>query len=346
MNFELPGEDTIVEGLRTLDCTIFCYNDVQKFLTENIQNKKVSDRFISWLVVLRILHQRRQSWGTHLYQMVDNYYDRCKQHFSKKPQDPLGTIPLNFESLIRPDIEGGIAWFEQITKELGVSKKFINAPILRLSRIYALLVHEAQEVSYTQNLYHFGCVCFGMAATFAEKAHLPVDFAEAVAFYLTRALISIIPLLRIMNNNQKLISHFEEVDQVIRSVAPEQYKAIKANGCTSMNFGVRYEVLLFARENHHAVDLLNIWDQILGRLPQLEFIKCLTAAHIKQIKIPPDAKNVDEIIKSWKNWNTTKIIKNAIEIMDHKRSCGESFCLFFCPKLPSFAGYEVKPQYF
>lgn len=345
MNFDLPPEEKIVEGLRMLDCTIFCYNDVAKFLSENIQEKKVADRFISWLVALRVLHQRRQSWGTTLYNICDNYFDRCKQVFSKKPQDPLAAVPMNIESVIRKDVENAVPWLEQLFKDVQMSKKFLNGPNLRLSRIFALLVHESKEISYTQNFYHLGCVCLVMTSVFSDLAKLSADFAEAVSFYLVRSIISFIPLVRIKDSNEKLLSHYEELDQVIANVAPEQYKVMAANKVSSITFSIRYEILLFATENHNIIDILNIWDQIFSRLARLEFIECLAAAHVMQVRIPSDASNVSDLISNWKNWDVIQLIKDAVIILEHNRSFGQSCCLYFCPRFKSFAGYEVKSQF-
>lgn len=344
MNFSIPEEARIVEGLRTLDCTIFCFNDVQKFLSDNSPSKKVSDRFISWLVVLRILSQRRQLWGTSLYLMVENYFDRCKTHFSKKPHDPLSTIPMNLESAIRPDIELAVPWLEQLLKEASIKKKYLNAPFLRLSRLYSMLVMETHDVSYTQNMYRFGVVTLAMTAVFSEKAKLPPDFAEAVAFYLVRQIISFVPLIRIKDHNAKLTSHFEQLDQIISNVAPMQSRAIKKANSSSIHFGIRYEILLFAVDNHNIIDILNIWDQIFCRLTQLEYVQCLTAAHVMQVRIPPETQDISGLISNWRSWDTVKLIKDANEILEHKRSFGESICLFFCPKISFLSGYEVKSE--
>ncbi|KAK8833714.1 hypothetical protein M9Y10_012640 [Tritrichomonas musculus] len=345
MNFDLPPEEKIVEGLRLLDCTIFCYNDVAKFLTDNVPEKKVADRFISWLVSLRILHQRRQSWGTTLYQISENYFERCRQCFSKKPQEPLSIVPMAVESVIRKDVENAIPWLEQLFKDCQMSKKILNAPTLRLSRIFALMVHESKEISYTQNFYHIGCVCLVMTSVFSELAKLSADFAEAISFYLVRSIISIIPLVRIKDSNQKLLSHFEELDQVISNVAPEQYKVMNSTNTGSISFGIRYEILLFATENHNIIDILDMWDQIFGRLARLEFIECLTAAHVMQVRIPPDTKNVGDFISNWKNWNVVQLIKDAAVILEHNRSFCQSCCMYFCPRFKSFSGYEVKSQF-
>lgn len=345
MSFDTPPEEIIIEGLRTLDCTIFNYTDVQTFLQDNIPDKKVADRFISWLVGLRIIHHRRQTWGTDLYNIAQDYFGKCKTYFAKAPKDPLSALSVNFENILRPDIENNIPWFEKFMSGLRISRGFLDYACLRLSRIFSVLLLDNKDFSYTQNLYVIGCVCLAMTSTFSDNARLNSDFAEAIAYYLTRQIISLIPILRLLDKHDKLAEHFIEVDSIISNVAPEQAQSILANKSSSIQFGIRYEILLFAKENHTAVEIFNIWDQIFGHLTQLEFIKCLTAAHIKQIKIPPGPQNINEIINNWKNWDTVKIIKDALEIMEHKRSCRETFCQYFCPKLTQFTGYQVTSQF-
>lgn len=343
MNFELPSESKIVEGLCRLDCTIFNIEDVVNFLCENIDQKKNSDRFISWLVIFRILNQKRQTWGPDLYLMAKNYFNKCNECFSKKPNYPLIVIPKNLRAIIKSDIESGMQWFELILKGIHL-KSYIDSPTLRLSRIYAMLSLEDDQFTYFPNFFHIGCICLAMTSIFSRDSRLSIDFAESIAFYLTKSVFSIIPLLHPSENNQQLLDHFHQVDELINIKSPEQSKLIKQNKSSSVYFGVRYEQLLFSCENHTINDLFNIWDQIFSHLNRIEFISCLTVSHIIQIKIPPGPQNVNEIISNWKNWDTLKIIKDALEILEHKRSFREKCCFFFCPKL-DLSGYDVTNLY-
>lgn len=339
MNFEIPSEANIVKGLCSLDCTIFNIEDVAMFLSENIPEKKSADRFISWLVILRILTQKRQSWGTELYLMTDNYFKRCKNNFSKKQNDPLLTLSKNIQYMIKPDIENGMQWFDLVLKEIRLTN-YVQSPLFRLYRIYAMIACENDRFLYQPNLFYIGCICLAMTSIFSRNAKLPMDFAEAISFYLTNSILLNIPLLHVPENCEQYVDHFNEINELIGIKAPEQRKALKQNRASSVYFAVRYEQLLFACENHQIKDLLNIWDQIFIHLNRNEFISCLTISHIIQVQLPPGPQNVISIISNWKNWDTTKIIKDALEMLEHKRSIKDKCFLFLCPSF-NLSGYDV-----
>lgn len=278
--------------------------------------------------------------------MTSNYYYRASRYFSKSPKEPLATVSMNFENMITPDIEETDEWFMGLLKDIGMMKHEMTNFRLRVTRIFAMLINESQSFAYTKGIIRIGCVCITMAAGFAKAAKLPFDFAEAIAYYLTKNIISLIPARRLLDNKEKLISHFENEDQMIRGTSPETYKRMQAGGCSACNFSLRYEVFLFAQE-HHAVAIMNIWDQIFGRLEQLtEIIQCLTVAHIMQVEIPEGCKTATDVVLNTRKWDLEKLISDARQILTHQRSCKQSMCLFFCPKLKSFHGYEVKSEWF
>lgn len=336
---DLPLESQIVNGLCQLDCTIFNIEDVLNFLSQNISNKKNADRFISWLISLDILTQNRQSWGTELYLMSKNYVDTCNEYFSQKKNDPLAFLSKCSQLMIKSDIECGMQWFYQILRDTHL-KKFINSPLLRLSRIYSMISLYNEKYIYNSNAYHLGCICLIMASIFSSYARLSIDFAESIAFYLTRSILSFIPLQQTQENKSLIYYHFDQVDQLIQIKAPDQSKAIRNNKSSSVYFGIRYEQLLFSRENHRIDDILNIWDQIIIHFNRIEFISCLTVAHICQIQIPQGPQNVNEIISNWKNWDTIKIIEDALEMLEHKRSLREK-CCFYLGLKSNLSGWNV-----
>ena len=346
MEFKLADEPTIIDGLCNLNCEIYRPEDVRSFLITNTLNKKVADRFVSWLIQLRILTIRRSQWGTDLYKMNENYFERCTHYFSRKPQDPLATISMQFESAIRPDLEELSPWLKSFLVDAGLTRTEAARFDLRVARMYALLASEAQGFSYTKGLLRMGCVCIAMTAGFAKCAKLPFDFAEATAYYLTKNVISIIPMRRMIDDRKRLMEHFDNIDQMIRCLAPETYERLRLSGSGSFYFGLRYEMFFYAQE-HSAVAVMNIWDQIFGRLEQLtEFIQCLTVAHAMQVRIPDGCKDATAAVLATEKWDLTKLIDDARMILTHQRSCGESFCLYFCPKLSRFHGYEIKTEWF
>ncbi|KAH0786706.1 hypothetical protein GPJ56_009338 [Histomonas meleagridis] len=345
MEFKIPDEMQIVDGICQLNCEIFDYNDVRSFLITNTLDKKVVDRFISWLVALRIIPQSRRHWGPHLYKMVTQYYERVNHYFKKNPEDPLLTIPLNAENAIRPDIESSLPWFNKICKEVGLSDGKISNAKLRISRIYSLVVHETTNFSYAQGLQVYGMVFLMISSSFSVHAKLSIDFAEAVSFYLTRAIVQLVPALRMLDNKQKFVNHVSSIDQIILNTSPENFTYLQQHGSGSFAFCLQYEISLFALQ-HSALAVMSIWDQIFGRMSQIsEIIQCFTAAHVMQVKFKEGINDIGDYMVKYSQWDYMKLVDDAVRMLQHRRSCKEEFCLYFCPKLQKYHGYEARNDF-
>jgi hypothetical protein len=337
---DLVEEAAIVHGLYSLNCEMFNGEDVRTFLITNVPEKKVVDRFIAWGAQLRILPISRQKWGTALHLMSKNYIDQCGKNFAKHPDDPLLCIPTEFDVIIRHDLQDTNTWFHQICRECGIPDADLTSAFdRRLARIYAALTLDQQDSRYTAGLVRIGCVCLAMTTVFSRCARLPFDFGESIAFYFTRSVLSLIPARRLPLDAKKPVAHFENIDQAIRTVRPVVFDVMVANKTGSIAFGMTFEMFLFATE-HLGVAILNIWDQIFARLESLpEFVQALTIAHVMQMQI--EEKDGRRKIKEKQRWDVERLIADACRILTHERSCRESFCLYFCPFLKMFHGYEV-----
>jgi hypothetical protein len=341
MDFVLPDEADIVDGIYRLSCEIFSYEDVRSFLITNIPEKRVVDRFISWCVQLRIIPGQRQKWGTFLYTKAKDYFDLCRRELAKRPHDPLFLIPTEFDAIIRADIAETKRWFHQISRDCGLSDADItDAFDLRLQRIYAIQTLASPDSKYTAGLVRIGSVCLAMATAFSKHAGLPIDFAEAISYHMTCSVSSLVPARRLLDNQARFVAHFEASNQAMRLLRPDLWRQMPTG---TLGFGMRWEMFLFA-DAHAGVETLNIWDQIFGRLESLpEFVQALTFAHIRQLQLEAVDGAVE--IKQTQRWDTVALIEEATRVLTHERSCKEEFCASVCPWLKQFHGYQVRREW-
>jgi hypothetical protein len=338
MNFDLPEESAIVDGLYRLNCEIFSYEDVRLFLLTNIPEKRVADRFISWCIQLRLIPSVRQKWGTALYLKAQDYFNLCRRELTKRPLDPLYLIPTEFDTIIRTDIAETKHWFHDIVRDCGLDGREIDDDFdLRLQRIYAIQTLASPDSKYTVGLVRVGSVCLAMAAAFCRHAGLHPDFGEAISYHMTNVISSVIPARRLLDSHQRFVAHFAASDQAMRLLRPELFAKLPSG---TLSFGMKWEMTLFGA-SHSGVIILNMWDQIFGRFESLpEFVQGLTIAHIIQLEIEEVDGVVD--IKEGQKWDALKIIEDATRILTHERSCGQAFCAFACPLLKKYHGFQVK----
>lgn len=344
MNFEIPNEMLIIDGICQLNCEIFNYEDVHSFLIDNVVNKSVVDRFVSWLISLRIIPHTRRNWGQNLYNMSTQYFDRVNFYFQKNPEQPLIACNFDAEESIKEDLKAHSAWFCDLCKQVGIEGKAISNHSLRLSRIYAILLNETRDFEYIKGSIAYGMVFLMLCAVFAKLSNLSMDFAESITYYMTRAFVMLVPTQRVLRNQKKTINHCELIDQMIMSEAKELWDEMKKRNVSSCDFSLKMEVGMFAFQ-HSAIGIMNIWDQILARITLIsEITQCLVISHLRQIKLADNIENLPEYILNYDNWNYIQIIDEAVMKLKHFRSCKETFCLYFCPKLKQFHGYELKNE--
>lgn len=338
--FEIPSEMEIVDCFCNVNCEIFTYEDVHNFLINNAPNKAITDRFISWCVSFKLIPFMRQRWGTTFYKAVTQYSDKIHSYFGEKMDDPLSTISMNLENAIKPEMEKAKEWFKKGEDELCLRKNFVVNPKTRISRIYALLVNETRNFEYTDGTYVFGAMFLLVSSIYAELVGLKADFAGAIAYYLTRALLSLLPAKRLMNSHQKLTNHFENVIQMLKCYGKEHYNFFIQHNVNLFKLGMNFELFLYTKQ-HYLIELMNLWDQIFARIEFFSpFVQCLTIAHLTQIKIREDINDINEYIDNYKDFNTAKIINDSISMLNHKRSIIETTCFYLCPKLNKYHGYE------
>ena len=208
------------------------------------------------------------------------------------------------------------------------------------------MLNETRELEYLKGSIKYGMVFLMLCAVFVKLSKLSMDFAEAVTYYMTRAFLMLVPSQRILKNQKRLINHCELIDQMIITEAKDLWLEMKKRNISSFDFTLKMEVGMFANQ-HSAIGIMDIWDQVLARLPQIsEMSQCLLISHLKQIKISDNIKDLPKYIVNYDKWNFIQIIDDAVKKINHFRSCKETFCLYFCPKLKQFHGYELTNELF
>jgi len=341
MNFLVPDEPEIVNAIYSLGCDIFCFMDARKFLMDYSERKSICNRLISYLVCLRVVPNQRQKWGLYLHKNASNYSGHIKHYFSKNPTDPFLILPERSASLMNNDFKRTISWFKTIATEFGVDLSSIGDPLLRISRIYSVLTMEWNDFRYSQGYDRYGCLFLAYTLAYCQQSGLGADFAESMTYYLTRSILSIVPMATMLDNHQAVAKHFNELENVLMNYNYGVYKAIKQNGSQLLFFGVRWELLLYADE-HDGFDILSLWDYLIGQIENYEdAIKALTIAHITQVPLKDTTKNINETILHFKSWDIKRIIDDATNILKHKKGLIQELFTMCCPIFPSIHGYQI-----
>lgn len=341
MNFQLPSEVILTDAFRLGEGMIFSYDDARKFLLTDNHGKNMVDRLISYLICLKIISPLRPKWSESLLIAVDMYYSSLKYYFKDDYKNALRIVSTKSESIMSVDFPRTLGWFNEMAPTIGaeISKEIDVLEII--SRIFAILEREHPELQYTQGFDRYAYSFFAMALSFCQKGSLPIEFGEAITYHLVCNTISLLPMTKLLDDQQKLMEHFDRLDKVLMNYDYQKYKLLTDFNASILFFGVRFEMLLFADE-HSFEETLRIWDQIFGRLESYEYmINAFTLAHVHQAKIEDDCPNVLESILHNQKWDVDKLILDANALLHHQKSIKETLCEACCPKLTRFHGYSI-----
>ena len=345
MNYVTPTEYDIIEACRLGGCDIFNYDDARKFLLTDNEGKSITNRFISYLICLKIIPPMRQKWALGITKAISLYYDHAEKLFPSRESDPLEIVPVNQEQVMRNDFPRTYHWFEKSAKEVKLDLSKFKDVETRVARIFAVLSRNHKEFPYTQGYDRYAFAFLGLAASWCNNSDLPYDVAEALAYHLTANVISLLPMARLLDKQDQLAAHFDKLDKIFMNYDRPQFQRVRNGGGSLILFGVKWELVLYA-DDHSLDETFRLWDQVFGRLEAYEdVITALTIAHVCQVQIPPDAANVIEAVTHFNKWNVEELIKTADALLMHHRNCGQVCCEFFCPKLPSFHGYVISPEF-
>ena len=341
MSFSVPSSSELLSALSSQKITVSNMESARIFLQDKSRDKNPGNRIISWLIVFRIIKGDSDGLCDELASLGSAYKESISEHFSSNPDDPLSLVNQDFSNWLRKDLSRIVSWFNIIKKDVGITDDDVPDVLNRLHRIYAKIVLEVSNVSYMQGLDRYGTVCLLAAVTFTKAAGLPLDFAEALGFYLTKSALTSVPFLKTFQDQSAIKEHFDKVDEIISYVAPNKYRIMIHDGSSTRFFGSRWEMLLFADE-HSGDEILYLWDQIFGRLEKIAiFVQCLTIAHMLQIDIEHDCLSVNATVLHWRDWNMRKLITESLNLMNHRKTSSQKYCTRSCPCCHSLHGYEV-----
>jgi hypothetical protein len=189
-------------------------------------------------------------------------------------------------------------------------------------------------------------VCFGVAAAFCRDADFTLDFAEAAALNLARRIWMKNPARGFLGDDALWAAHVHALEKLVWAAARRPREFMRVN---DIDFGRAlrcFESVLFARLYGTFDEIVELWDQILARLPiPGRFFSCLTVAHFRLWLDPPETiltpNGVEANFLGPGNHAVGQVIEEAMRLMDHKRSQREASCKEACPCVPRWHGYEI-----
>lgn len=306
----------VFSAVYKLSGSIFNFDDVYSFLSLMDLKKHNSTRFICWMIVFEIVSPNPEKWPRRLLELYQKYLFNIQQHLFGHELSPLSQVDHKSSVIIDADVTRSYATFMKMAQDLKLTDYYTKDVELRGFRIFSLLTLKKKGFSYTQGYDRYLYVCFCITLVFCAQGGLAPQFAEAMTYYLCKKFIKMVSINTYLDNAKVTTDYFEELDQDIAKLTPEVYKLLESSGHSSIQFALRWELLLFADE-YKIESLLLLWDQILIRKDSFkDFLRALCLAHV--IQVPPAQRGeiMVEKIQNYREWNSYQILEDALQIMN------------------------------
>ncbi|KAH0786457.1 hypothetical protein GPJ56_009668 [Histomonas meleagridis] len=305
---------------------IYNMGDVIRFLCQKNLYKHVGARFLCWMIMINKLPPNRSFWVSKLYEMYQNYIEIREKNLNDLSISPLYLIPADARRVISGDLRRTYVWFCKLAEQVGIQEYYLNGAQIRAERILTFIYLENPNYSYTQGNDRFVWVSFLVCLFFASHGGLNCSFAEALSFYLAEFFIMHNKVAKNLQNLPYLQHRFSKMDSLLSIEEPEVFQYLNQSQHFALQYGMKWELTFFSDE-HNAHELMLIWDNILARFDHYgKFLQCLAVAHIKQVPIPSHPDEMAMTIQQYKNWNVSKIISDAIEMMDYEEDNSQQYC--------------------
>lgn len=288
------------------------FEEVQKVLLQQDFNKHNGIRFLCWMIRTNLIKSLRSSWIESFSSLYKDYSAKAEIYFSNPNLNPLDSIPARVAHVVRSDITRTKSWFMKCASQIGLQPNNIEDSDKRAERIISLIQNDSKKFNYTQGHDRFVWISLLLGLFFSSNGGLNNNFAEAMGYHLSKALISMIKISKYIENYERIEKHFAKVDKLLALKKPNIAHILRCCGNSSIHFAMKWELTWFAEE-YQANELMFLWDQIIARLEDLdEFMRCLVVAHVSQVPIPHNKDEMAICIQKNKKWDVIRAINDAI----------------------------------
>ena len=301
-------EENIADKIDSLKSQVKELKQANDFLNKIDLKKDNISRLYAYLFKLSIINDGRKSIGVQIVQLRDDYF-KLMNKFIDGSETPLSKIKKRSRNTINADITRSLFWFEDSCKILGVKNElFKNAGDIA-KRILSMIELTDEKLSYTQGFDRYVFLMYALSLYFAMRADVDIQYAEALSFYLAKALIKLSDPNKILDDPLACDS-FKKIDSLMEKHCPKTFAVLQHADQSSFHFAIRWRLILFCDE-HDASATLLLWDNFLVHMDKIdEYFTYLACAHVIQVPITEPYMQV-ETIQRFRKWNNTKIIEDA-----------------------------------
>jgi hypothetical protein len=208
------------------------------------------------------------------------------------------------------DIPRCTAWFAKLAEDFGVPANLTSeAEAIIMRVVHKILTHH--NFAYYQGFDRFVFISYLIGLKFVAILELSRFEAEAIAFALSVRFYEVADFPQYLR--PETFQRFVSLDEEVAFVRPDIARDLSRGGHSAVHYAHRWKLLWFADE--HTIDgICLIWDNILGRLPDLQtYLEKLCVAHVMQIQLRSDNFAL-EVIQAYTNWDVPKILGDAERI--------------------------------
>jgi hypothetical protein len=285
---------------------------VRSFLKSPTVHKDNAARFLAYLISFGLVPPDPGAIVTAISGICEDYVLRMNNTLGDSIDEPLTRLTPVQTSTISTDLRRGIFWFHARATEIGIPEEQRADPILRVSRVLALLALSSSDNDYIQGYDRFALLSYALALNFVITVNIPVTalVAEPLTCLLTEKLIGLSEAPQLLTDNLEGILRYYKTDRAIKKHFPVVAARLKQDRACARHFALTWELSLWA-DRHTANNLLLVWDALIAhRKDLLRFKRALTLAHIKQLRLN-EGRFILQELNEFSDWDVVELVKAA-----------------------------------
>ena len=289
--------------------------DAMRFLGRMNINKPNHLRFLAYLICLKTIKDDRPQWIPSIMAIGRNYEENCRRFCEDCYDSPTRAVPEPKASDINDSVHDNFEWFMAVCYNQKIPPECISDAEVRVKRLFSVMARDAINFNYRKLYSRIGYMCYLICLSFSAQAGLPNFFAEAMAYAMTRAVVSLAATTRQMEKLKLVEEHYDTFHRLVRRFVPKMEKEAEDAQVDLYELTVEWETGMFTTV-HCPSNVLIIWDHIFFHLGEYHFfMRFLYTAHLKAMYVAGINWLSEEEIDNMQ-WNAVDLLNGTDDLMN------------------------------
>ena len=289
--------------------------DAMRFLAKMDVNKPNHVRFLAYLICLKAIKDQRPQWIPSIMAIGKNYEENCRRFCEDCYDTPTSGVPEPKATDINASVDANFEWFMAVCYNQKIPAEYVGDAAVRVKRLFAVIARDAVNFNYYKQYARVGYMCYMVCLSFSARGGLPNFFAEAMAYAMTRQVVSLVAATRQMEKLKIAEEHYNTFHRLVGRFVKNISSQAEAGDLDLYGLTMEWETGMFTTV-HCPANVLILWDHVFFHVEEYHFfMRFLYTAHFKAMEMAGvdvfSQQDIDNM-----QWNAVQLLKDTDQLMN------------------------------